>query len=201
MNTTTEPDVAGPMQALLDLVEAGRAAQCAQILGEARAQCAAVRSQSIAEARARLRQAFGEQRRHHAEWLDAALARLATQRRLHAQQHTAALLALAREQLPRELSACWRDAAVRARWVAATLAAARRQLPTGDWTMFHASGWPAAERAAVAAPSITFTEDAGLGAGLKVAAAGNVVDGTLAGLLAGRAEFEARLLRALEPTP
>jgi hypothetical protein len=197
----SEPDVQAPMLALLNLVEAGRAQQCAQILGEARAQATAVRGRSIAEARARVRQAFDEQRRHHAERLDAAQARLATQRRLHAQQHTAALLALAREQLPHQLLAGWLDAPTRAAWVAGTLAAVRRQLPTGDWTVCHAAGWPAAERAAVAAPHLVFVEEPALRAGLKVAAAGNVVDATLGGLLAGRAEFEARLLRALETSP
>lgn len=195
---TPEPDVAGPMQALLDLVEAGRAQQCAAILGEAEARNAALRRQSIDEARARLRQAFEEQRRHQAERIDAAMARLATQRRLHEQQHTATLLALARKRLPQELHACWADAQQRNAWVAGTLAAARRQLPAGNWTVMHAPGWPADERATVASPSLRFTEDPALGAGLKVSAAGNVVDGSLAGLLAGRAEFEARLLRALE---
>jgi len=198
---TIEPDVQGPMQALLKLVETGRAEQVAQILGQARAQAAAQRGQSITEAHARMRQAFAEQRRHHEERIAAALARLATQRRLHAQQHMAALLALAREQLPRELLACWADAALRRRWVAGTLAAAQSQLPRGEWTVLHAAGWPEAERAEVAAPGIHFTEETTLRAGLKVAAAGNVVDGTLAGWLAGRAEFDARLLRALETTP
>jgi len=191
-------DVQGPMLALLELVEAGRAQQCAQILGEARAQAAARRAQSVAEAHARVSQAFAEQHRHHDERLAAAQARLATQRRLHAQQHTAGLLALAREQLPRELLACWADPATRSAWVSGTLAAARRRLPTGGWTVSHAAGWPEAESAAVAAPDIHFTEDPALRAGVKVTSAGNVVDGTLAGLLADRAEFEARLLRALE---
>ena len=145
-------DVQGPMLALLELVEAGRAQQCAQILGEARAQAAARRAQSVAEAHARVSQAFAEQHRHHDERLAAAQARLATQRRLHAQQHTAGLLALAREQLPRELLACWADPATRSAWVSGTLAAARRRLPTGGWTVSHAAGWPeAALREAITA--------------------------------------------------
>jgi hypothetical protein len=191
-------DVERPMQALLALVEAGRAQQCAQILGAAQAQAAALRAQSVAEAHARVREAFAEQRRQHDERLAAAQARLATQRRLHAQQHTAALLALAREQLPHELQALWHDAATRRAWALGTLAAARRQLPAGGWRVSHAAGWPADERAALLAPDIACTEDATLGAGLKVHAGGNVIDGSLAGLMAGRAEFEARLLRALE---
>ncbi len=191
---------ADAMQALLDLVESARAERCAQILGEAKAQADALRAQSRAEARARLRQAFDEQRRLAAERIAAARARLATQRRLHEQRHTAALLALARERLPAELKALWADESARAAWVARGFEAARRQLPAGTWDVSHAAGWPEAERAALAG-SASFTEDAALGAGLRIAAAGNVVDASLAGLLAGRAEFEARLLRELEDEP
>ena len=43
-----------------------------------------------------------------------------------------------------------------------------------------------------------FDADVGVSAGLKIMADGNVIDGTLAGLLADRADFEARLLRQLE---
>lgn len=188
---------ADAMQALLDLVEAARAERCGQILGEAKAQAEALRAQSRAESRARLHQAFDEQRRLAAERIAAARARLATQRRLHEQRHTAALLALARERLPLELQALWAQAPARAAWVAGCLDAARRQLPAGAWTVTHAAGWTEAERA-VLVGELRFVEDDGLGAGLKIAAAGNVVDASLAGLLAGRAEFEARLLRELE---
>ena len=70
--------------------------------------------------------------------------------------------------------------------------------------MVHATGWPpeecAATRTELAAAGITlaFTADPTIAAGLKVVADGNVIDGTLAGLLVGRADFEARLLRLLE---
>lgn len=207
-------------QALLDLVEADRRQQCSAALDEAQARAAAQRAQAAAQARTRMRQTFAEQRLRGHDALAAAQARLATQRRLHAQQHTTALLRLAWQQLPVELNALWQQAATRAAWVAQVLASAREHLPPGGWRIVHAADWPAPERQAVAdalteelahaqatppagpgAAAPVFEADASLAAGLKVMAGGNVIDGSLAALLADRAEFEARLLRRMEPAP
>ena len=192
-------------RALLDLVEADCGTKCERILGEANSRAAAVRAQARAEARARMRRAFEEQRLLRRERIAAAQARLATHRRLHEQQRTAALLRLAREQLPGELRALWQQPASRAAWVAHVLASVRQRMPRGVWRVVHAPDWPAAEQQALAKAVMEesgapprFEADAAIGAGLKVVAEGNVIDGTLAGLLADRAEFEARLLRHLE---
>ena len=204
MYAAAAPDLARPLQALLDLVEADRARQCAELLGEARARAAAVHAQTHQAARARMRQAYAEQRQRRTQQLAAAQARLATHRRLHAQQRTAALLALARQQLPPELQALWQDAETRRGWVDKTLTAAQQGLARGAWRVVHAADWPLGERAATKAAlaaagiTLTFEADPSITAGLKVMADGNVIDGTLAGLLAGRADFEARLLRLLE---
>ena len=192
-------------QALLALVDADRARQCQAILGEAERRAAALRRQARADALARLRQAFAEQRLRRRERIAAAQARLATQRRLQAQQHSAGLLRRAWAQLPGELQAAWQDDASRAAWVAQVVAAARDRLPPGGWHIVHAPDWPAAERLALsdalaAAPGIApvFKADPAIRAGLKVMAQGNVIDGTLAGLLDDRVDFEAQLLRQLE---
>lgn len=190
--------------ALLDLIEADRARQTQAILDAARGEAAALRAQAQAQARARLRQAWAEQRRLLNERVAGAQARLATQRRLHAQQHSAALLQLAREQLPRALQARWQQAATRAAWVAQVVAAARTHLPRGAWRVLHPDGWPATEQQALARQlagaevTLQFAPDPAIAAGLKIAAGGNVIDGTLAGLLADRVALEARLLRLLE---
>lgn len=203
-------------QALLDLVEADRRQQCSAALDEAQARAAAQRAQAQAQARSRMRQTFAEQRLRRQDAIAAAQARLATQRRLHAQQRTAALLCLAWQQLPVELHALWRQPQARAAWVAQVLAAAREHLSAGGWRIVHAPDWPASERQALveelarqpggqatgsAAAAPVFEADAGLAAGLKVLAGGNVIDGTLAALLADRADFEARLLRRMEQAP
>ncbi|MGL6108983.1 MAG: hypothetical protein ACRC2B_02675 [Rubrivivax sp.] len=193
-------------RALLDLVEADRARQVATILEDAHSRAALLRAQAHAEARKRMRQAFAEQRALRHDRIAAAQARLATQRRLHAQQRTAALLRLAWEQLPGELEQRWRDPAARATWVAKVIAAAMARLAhTAAWHIVHAPDWPAAEQQALAralvaksAPAPVFEADAGIRAGLKIMVDGNRIDGTLAGLLAERGDFEARLLRQLE---
>ena len=206
------PDPLGPMnidrqmRALLDLVEADRARQCAQILGEANSRARALLSLAHADARSRMRQAFEDQRQRRREQIAATQARLATQRRLHEQQRTAALLRLAWEQLPGELLELWQPPGTRAAWVAHVLASARTRMPAGPWRIVHAPDWPAAEQQALALAATSgtrplFEPDATISAGLKVVADANVIDGTLGGLLADRAEFEARLLRQLESSP
>lgn len=195
-------------RALLELVTADRERRCAQILGDAEARAEARRAQARAEALARVRQTFDEQRRLRDTRIAAALAQLATQRRLHAQQRSAALLARAWEQLPAELQARWRQTEARAAWVDRVLASARERLPRGTWRILHAADWPAAERAARASELAAhcgaapqFEADAGIAAGLKIVVDGNVIDGTLEGLLADRDALDARLLRQLEPGP
>jgi len=194
-------------RALLDLVEADRASRVAAILAEARGRADGLRSQARAEARIRLRQAFAAQRALRQERLAAAMARRDTQRRLQAQQHTAAQLQLARQQLPGELIALWEEPAERAAWIAQVVAAARAHVGAGVWCITHPPGWPADEQQALArqlqagdGATPSFVAEPRLRAGLRIACGGNVIDGTLDGLLADRADFESRLLRRLEAT-
>jgi hypothetical protein len=192
-------------RALLDLIEADRERQCTQILGEASGRAAALRAQSQAEARARMRQAFAEQRLLQRSRIAAAQARLATHCRLHEQQRSAALLRLAGEQLPGELLALWRQGASRAVWVDHVLAAAKARMPRGPWRIVHAADWSESEQralaqtiAAEAGAAPQFAADATIAAGLKIVADGNLIDGTLEGLLADRDDIQARLLLSLE---
>lgn len=191
-------------QALLALIEADRLQQNTQVLAAARSRAAAVHDQARADARAAVRATFAEQRQRRQQRLAAALARVATQRRLHEQQRSAALLQLAWQQLPGELAALWQRPDTRQAWVQQVLATARTHLPGGGWRIVCAADWPRDERQALAqaladaGPAPSIEADATIRAGLKVIAGGNVIDGTLAGLLADREAFEARLLRRLE---
>jgi hypothetical protein len=205
LSIETRQRIEQPKRALLEMIENDRARQCEQILGEARGRAAVARAQAHALARARMRQAFGEQRERRREQITAAQARLATHRRLHEQQHAAALLRLAWQRLPAELHSLWQQGAARLAWVSQVLASAQARMPRGTWRIVHAPDWPSAERHALAerlaaASGVTprFESDASIAAGLKIVCDGNVVDGTLDGLLADRAELEARLLHQLE---
>jgi hypothetical protein len=200
------PDIEQRMRALLDLIEADRARQCGQILGDANGHASALRKQASEQARTRMRQAFAEQRQRRHDQLAAAFARLATRRRLHAQQGAAALLLLAWQQLPGVLRSLWQHGDARAAWVNHVLAYARERLQPGPWRIVHAAGWPVDEQQALASLLLAdaraeprFEIDDAIAAGLKVVSGGNVIDGTVAGLLADRADIEARLLRLLEP--
>jgi len=195
-------------RALLDLVETDRRSQCQSIVGAARTAAEIQLAQVRAEARARVRQAHAEQRQRAADALAAAQADLQTRRRLHAQRRVEALLALAWQRLPEVLRERWAQPEARARWVAHALATARARLPAGAWTLRHAPDWPAGERAALAAAlqaelgaAPTLVSDARIAAGVRIAAGGNVVDATLAGLITDRDEIGGRLIGLLERDP
>jgi hypothetical protein len=185
-------------QALLDLVEEDRTRRCAEILGRARGQAAAIVAQARAEAAARVRAAFAEERHRLASRMTEAQARLATHRRLRKQHVAAQFVAKAQDALPKALCERWQRAQARSAWVARAVAEARAALPEGRWRITHAAGLTDEDKSAVRADA-QFEVDAGMRAGLRIAAGGNVVDGSLAGLLADRVEIGARLLDRLEP--
>jgi hypothetical protein len=195
-------------QALLVLVEGDRNAQREALLAEARGRASALLAQAHVDARARMREVFAEERRLARENVAAAQAKLATRRRLHQQHRTAALLALGWQRLPDALCERWQDSELRGIWVDAILAVACRVLPPAQWRIAHGPDWPAAEQQAMSArvtPDLdaapTFVADAGIRAGLRISTGGNVVDGTLAGLVNDRVDVGAQLLRHLENIP
>ena len=190
-------------EALLALVEGDRQAKCDAVLAEANQRARALLAQAHADARAQVRAAFAEERARAAAAVAAARARLATRRRLYAQQRAAALLAAGLARLPGVLRDAWRDEALRAAWVDAVVASALSALPRNAWRIAHAPGWSAAEQQAVAARLApadrpAFAADAAIDAGMRISAGGNVIDGTLAGIVADRATIGARLLGLLE---
>ena len=192
-------------EALLTLVERDRAAQCDAILAAAQGRAATLLGDAHAESLARMREVFAEERRRAHESLAAAHAKLSTRRRLHDQHRTAALLALAWQRLPDALRKRWQDGTLRSLWIEAIVAAALKVLPRRQWRIAHGPDWLVEERQALqsrlapdldAAPACF--DDAGIVAGLRIAAGGNVVDGTLAGLVEDRAQVGAQLLRQME---
>lgn len=190
------------MQALLALVEEDRATRCAAIAAEAAEKSRAMLREARAAARVRMREALGEERRRLRDKLGAAEAELATARRNRDQKRYGELLSRAWTRLPAALLERWNEAPARAQWVEHVLAVARESLAGGKWTIAHAPDWPEAERATLAASlpvAPAFTADPAIRAGLKVRAAGNLVDGTLDGLLADREGIGARLLDLFQP--
>ena len=188
-------------QALLDLVEDDRRAQCEAIVAAAEQQAAALLTQARTEARQRVREVFAQQRPRAQARVAAARARLQTRSRLHEQQRATAWLALGWQRLPQALRARWQDGAARRMWVDAAIDSARRVLAPGAWRVVFAAGAPECERVELAArlqrdigAAAVFVEDARIDAGLRIVADGNVVDATLGGLTADRSEIGALLL-------
>lgn len=197
--------VARRTQALLDVVEDDRRARCAGIAAEADARAQAALRDAHREARERMRDTFAEERRRAAEHLAAARAKLATRRRHAGQQRAAVLLEAGLARLPATLARRWDEPDTRRAWIDAILAHAGKVLPHGTWRIGHPVTWDPTEAralgeriAAVAGAVPQFAPDARIAAGLRVATAGIVVDGTLAGLLADRATIGSRLLGVLE---
>ncbi len=194
-------------QALLDLVEDDRRVRCEAIAAEAHGRRRAALDEAHREARERMRTAFEEERKRAAERLAAARAKLATHRRHAEQRRAAALLEAGLARLPATLERRWRAAATRAAWIDAIALRACEVLPRSGWRIAHPVTWPASEQRTLAArvSAVTgtapdFLPDARISAGLRVTAAGIVVDGTLAGLTADRSVVGARLLGVLEGT-
>jgi hypothetical protein len=195
--------VADSARALLDLVESDRATRCQAIATEAANTAHALLADARHVARERARAAIADERRRLRDRLAALDAALATESRLHEQRRFRALLDDAWRRLPVALDALWRDAAGRRDWTRHVLAGAREELAAGDWSISCAPGWPEEERRAaieeLAAAGYgidTAMEDARMRAGLQVRRGGNVLDGTLHGLLADRNAVGARLLDA-----
>lgn len=195
----------GHVQALLDLVEADRTAKCEAIECDAAARAAAALAIARTDARTRMRSAFADERKRRDARVAGAQARLQTHRRLHDQRRAAALLLAGWQRLPELLAARWREPQSRRGWVERVVGEARAALPRAAWRIVYAPGWAEDERNALAAAlardlgaSPQLVLDASARAGLKVIAEGNVMDGTLPGLLADRSEIGAKLLQRLE---
>jgi hypothetical protein len=188
-------------QDLLDLVDTDRERRVDEILREANTRAAETLAAAHAEARSRIRIAFDEERRRLEAHVAAAHARLMTHRRMREQRRAGEFLAAGWQRLPAALCERWRDPRCRQRWVASVIAEARKALPDEGWRIVHAPDWPDGEREALTAHVRTtpqFAASDATRAGLRVSAGGNVIDGTLGGLLADRAEIGAMLLGALE---
>jgi hypothetical protein len=187
-------------RALVDLVEADRARRCQAILDEARSRRDEMLGAAHAQARRLVRAAFEEERHRFAARTGSARARVQTHRRLREQRVATELLKVGLGLLPQILRERWQQPESRKAWVERAAAAAERALPRGAWRIVHAPGLTESESQATMPAAVTpvLVVDDTLRAGLRICAGGNVVDGTLAGLVADQAEIGAKLLAHLE---
>lgn len=190
---------------LLNVVESYRDTRCSEALNAAHAEAQRTIAQAHQAARKRLRAALEHERERLRALVAAAQARLATQRRLHNQRRIAAALKLAWAKLDSELNKRWDGRAARDEWVAQQLTAANATLPSGEWELQHPPQWDGAEReratqwlATHGMDRVRFVAQPEIRAGIRVRAGHNVLDATIAGLLADRTAIEGELLRYIE---
>ena len=197
--------------ALIAIAGRFRESHCAALLASAAEASRRMLAEARRSARKRLHEALDGDRARIADELADAQARLVTARRVREQKRMAAALGRAWPRLEQALSERWQSPSGRAAWVGHHLAVARAVLPQAAWTILHPSQWPAAERDQAARwlrehgiAETSFVPDAILAAGIRVvcdtAGGMNLLDASLEGLLADRAQIEGRLLHHLGET-
>lgn len=194
--------------ALLAVVAAHRSSVTGELLARARAESRRIVAEAHVAARQRLRNALTHERERLAASVDAAEARLQTRRRLHRQASVAEVLADAWGRLEAALVARWQSQPTRTRWVRHHLERAAAMLSADGWEIACAAPWGADEQAdtvrwlaARGVSGVRTVTDAGIRAGVRVRAGHNLLDATLAGLLADRDALAGRLLHYLEGAP
>jgi len=193
-------------QALLDLVEQYRTRRSAELLEPAMAEARATRRAARAESRRRVTTAIAEERKRMALEVGTVEAALATDRRLASQRHAVQLLTDAWRDLRARLRMRWDDESSRARWTERHLKRALQAVPpTAGWLVQFHRAWTEPERVraqqwldAHGGPAVRFEEDASIEAGFRIVGGHNVLDATLEGLLADRAQLQGRLLHFLQ---
>ena len=193
--------------ALIGIAGQFRDSHCAGLLASAAEASRRMIAEARRSARKRVHEALDGDRARIADELADAQARLVTARRVRVQKRMAAALGRAWPRLEQALVERWQSPSGRADWVEHHLAVARAVLPQAAWTVMHPPQWPAAERDqagrwlrehGIAEPS--FVPDAKLAAGIRVACGMNLLDASLEGLLADRAQIAGRLLHHVGET-
>ena len=191
--------------ALLKVAEEYRADRSEALLGKAREDSRRILKAANVSARGHLRAMLFPERERLAAEAAVAGGKLLTQRRLRDQRRVVAVLRRAWPRLTQALRARWEEPSGRISWVMHHLEIAHRALPARAWLIQHPEKWPAAEREqarqwlqAHAIEGARFEPVAQLHAGIRVVCDSNVLDASLEGLLADRAQIEGRLLHYLE---
>lgn len=195
-------------QALLDLIEQWREAECARLTAAAGEERARILHQAQREARQRVRATLEAERERARSTHRTAQARLSTAKRLHRQRAAAALLRQGWDRLPRALAERWARPGSRADWIECQLGLAHSGLAPADWTIHHGTDWGEADTARARdwagrndVAGLAFVADPRIDAGFRVEAAGVWLDATPEGLLSDRTDIEGRLLEALGEFP
>ncbi|MDD5176164.1 MAG: hypothetical protein PHQ05_07070 [Sterolibacterium sp.] len=186
---------------LLKIAEDYRAEHCQALLAQASAESRAILKAAHAAARSDLRAMLAPEHERLAAEIAVAEAKLITMRRMREQGRLVAVLKQAWPRLGQALRERWETPAGHAAWVEHHLSIALLAFPAKGWVIRHPEHWPvlACEQAsqwlqAHGIDDARFETEPGLSAGIRVVCGLNLLDASLDGLLADRAQIEGRLL-------
>jgi hypothetical protein len=193
------------VRAFLDMIERTRETRTGEILSEAEKEASAIVHQARSEARARGQRAASENRARSETAVSTARAELGTLFRKTSQEAHRLALSEGQKELEQTLHARWQEPASRKAWTLGLVADALAILPRTAFRIEHPPDLAAAEltdvvrsieRHSGVAPTLLPASD--IEVGLRISAGSAVLDGTLPGLLARRAEVEGKLLAEVD---
>lgn len=197
----TDSIVRTQADALMQLLEQSRDAQCQEVRERAGLQAAEFRRAARKQARERVSRAAHEERERLDREVRMVEAEIETEQRKRARRRDMALLAAGRDTLREALAARWKNRAERAEWAEVAVLEAGEVLLGREWTLEHPASWADEERDAALAlaaercgAQVTAKAVAELDAGLRIRSEGALVDLSIPGLLANVRTIEGELL-------
>jgi hypothetical protein len=187
--------------ALMQLLETARDAQCREVRERAGLQAAELRRAARKQARERVSRAAHEERERLDREVRMVEAEIETEQRKRARRRDMELIAAGRDTLRKALAARWEDRAERAEWAEVAVIEAGEVLLGRDWTLEHPADWGDEERDAALAfarercgAEVAARAVDALDAGLRIRSEGALVDLSIPGLLANVRTIEGELL-------
>jgi hypothetical protein len=197
----TDSIVRMQVDALMELLEQSRSAQCQQAREGAELQATELRRRARKAVRERVSKAAHEERARLEREVRMVEAEIETEQRRRARRRDSMLIDSGHKLLAEALAARWKDRAGRAAWAEAAVHEAGDVLLGRDWVLEHPAGWAEDERdraLALARERCGARVDAkpvdGIEAGLRIRSGGALVDMSIAGLLANERSIEGELL-------
>jgi hypothetical protein len=187
--------------ALMQLLEQSRDAQCREVRERAGLQAAEFRRAARRQARERVSRAAHEERERLDREVRMVEAEIETEQRKRARRRDMELIAHGRDMLREALAARWRDRVDRDAWAEVAVMEAGEVLLGREWTLEHPADWAEEERDATLAlarercgAQVTVKAVEALGAGLRIRSEGALVDLSIPGLVANVRTIEGELL-------
>lgn len=203
----TDSIVRMQVDALMELLEQSRSAQCQQAREGAELQAAELLRRARRAARERVSKAAQEERARLEHEVRMVEAEIETEQRRRARRRDSMLIDAGRKLLGDALAARWSRADARRAWTVCALEEAAGVLLGREWTLEHPQDWPDEERRRAielaherCGAKVATRPTDGLEAGLKIRSGGALVDMSIAGLLANERTIEGELLAEFNRT-